>query len=173
MLLKVETSKSWMEKKGLCVNMGKTMSLVSSTNLDLLKKSGKESCAVCFTERVESLSSVMSACCGCTRNTVVSKAHYAQTLNLGAPSAWTMQGQYHVYHDGRLIRKCWLVMTSMKSSQSTSTLMTCSLPAARGWLRAGYSHMLQVCVEQVLPTSPSFHKLPFAAVDPRMGVINI
>ncbi|MCU7898061.1 MAG: hypothetical protein KZQ61_05230, partial [Candidatus Thiodiazotropha sp. (ex Lucinoma aequizonata)] len=49
LLVKVETWKSGMEKKGLRVNMGKTKILVSGTNLDLLKKSGKDPCAVCLT----------------------------------------------------------------------------------------------------------------------------
>lgn len=48
LLVKVETWKSGMEKKGLRVNMGKTKILVSGTNLDLLKKSGKDPCAVCL-----------------------------------------------------------------------------------------------------------------------------
>ena len=36
-----------MEKKGLRVNMGKTKLMVSGSNLDVLRKSGKYSCGVC------------------------------------------------------------------------------------------------------------------------------
>jgi hypothetical protein len=47
-----ETVKLWkngMEEKGLRVNMGKTKILVSGTQLDQLKKTGKHPCAVCLT----------------------------------------------------------------------------------------------------------------------------
>ena len=46
LLVKVQTWESGMGKKYLFVNMV----LVSSTNLDLLKKSQKDSCAVCLKE---------------------------------------------------------------------------------------------------------------------------
>lgn len=49
LLEKVETWKTGMEEKGLRVNMGKTKILVSGSQLDLLKKTGKDSCAVCLT----------------------------------------------------------------------------------------------------------------------------
>ena len=39
LLVKLKTSKSEMEKKGLRVNMGKTKIMVSGMDLDLLKKS--------------------------------------------------------------------------------------------------------------------------------------
>ena len=42
LLVKLKTWKSEVEKKGLGVNMGKTKSMVSRINLDLLKKSGKD-----------------------------------------------------------------------------------------------------------------------------------
>ena len=49
LLVKLKTWKSEMEKKGLCVNMGKTKIMVFGMNLDLLKKSGKDPCGVCQT----------------------------------------------------------------------------------------------------------------------------
>ena len=49
LLVKLKTWKSEMEKKGLCVNMGKTKIMASGMNLDRLKKSGKEPCGVCQT----------------------------------------------------------------------------------------------------------------------------
>ena len=45
--VKLRTWRSEMEKKGLRVNMGKTKLMVSSSNLDVLKKSGKYPCGVC------------------------------------------------------------------------------------------------------------------------------
>ena len=47
LLVKVQTWKTEMEKKGLRVNMGKTKIMESGTNLDVLKKSGKYPCGVC------------------------------------------------------------------------------------------------------------------------------
>ena len=47
LLIKVQTWKTEMEKKGLRVNMGKTKIMESGINLDVLKKSGKYPCGVC------------------------------------------------------------------------------------------------------------------------------
>ena len=47
LLVKLQTWKTEMEKKGLCVNMGKTKIMESGINLDMLKKSGKYPCGVC------------------------------------------------------------------------------------------------------------------------------
>ena len=47
LLVKVQTWKTEMEKKGLRVNMGKTKIMESGINLDMLKKSGKYPCGVC------------------------------------------------------------------------------------------------------------------------------
>ena len=48
LLVKVKTWKR-LEKKGLCVNMGKTKIMESGINLDVSKNSGKHSCGVCLT----------------------------------------------------------------------------------------------------------------------------
>ena len=47
LLVKVQTWKTEMEKKGLRVNMGKPKIMESGINLDVLKKSGKYPCGVC------------------------------------------------------------------------------------------------------------------------------
>ena len=47
LLVKVQTWKTEMEKKGLRVNMGKTKIMESGINLDVLKKSGRYPCGVC------------------------------------------------------------------------------------------------------------------------------
>ena len=53
-----------MEKKGLRVNMEKTKFIVSSINLDLLKKFGKDPCvAVCLTG--EGIYSIFRGSCLC------------------------------------------------------------------------------------------------------------
>ena len=47
LLVKLKTWRSEMEKKGLRVNMGKTKLIISGSNLDVLRKSGKYPCGVC------------------------------------------------------------------------------------------------------------------------------
>ena len=47
LLVKLRTWRSEMEKKGLRVNMGETKLMVSGSNLDVLRKSGKYPCGVC------------------------------------------------------------------------------------------------------------------------------
>ena len=47
LIAKLKTWRSEMEKKGLRVNMGETKLMVSGSNLDVLKKSGKYPCGVC------------------------------------------------------------------------------------------------------------------------------
>ena len=47
LLVKVQTWKTEMEKKGLRVNIGKTKIMESGINLDVMKKSGKYPCGVC------------------------------------------------------------------------------------------------------------------------------
>ena len=47
LLVKLRTWRSKMEKRGLRVNMGKTKLMVSGSNLDVLRKSGKYPCGVC------------------------------------------------------------------------------------------------------------------------------
>ena len=64
LLVKVKTWKTEMEKKGLCVNMGKTKIMESGINLDVLKKSGKYPCGVCLTG-VGSTNAIL--CDGCGR----------------------------------------------------------------------------------------------------------
>ena len=64
LLVKVQTWKTEMEKKGLRVNMGKTKIMESGINLDVLKKSGKYPCGVCQS-RVGSSNAIF--CGGCKR----------------------------------------------------------------------------------------------------------
>ena len=59
--------------------------IMSSTNLDMLKKSEKDSCAVCLTEM--GINAVVASCRGCTRSAVVLNAHSAPIINLGSHDA--------------------------------------------------------------------------------------
>ena len=69
--------------------------------------------------------SVMAACYWCTKNAVVTRALFTQTLSLDAPNTCEMHDP--VMEDQ--CERCWLVMTSLKSSQSSTDLVTqlCSL----------------------------------------------
>ena len=64
LLVKVQTWKTEMEKKGLHVNMGKTKIMEAGINLDVLKKSGKYPCGVCQS-RIGSSNAIF--CGGCKR----------------------------------------------------------------------------------------------------------
>ena len=64
LLVKVQTCKTEMEKKGLHVNMGKTKVMESGINLNVLKKSGKYLCGVCQSG-VDSSNAIF--CGGCKR----------------------------------------------------------------------------------------------------------
>ena len=64
LLVKVQTWKTEMEKKGLHVNMGKTKIMESGINLDVLKKSGKYPSGVCQSG-VGSSNAIF--CVGCKR----------------------------------------------------------------------------------------------------------
>ena len=64
LLVKVQTWKTEMEKKGLRLNMGKTKIMESGINLDVLKKSGKYPCGVCQSG-VDSSTAIF--CAGCKR----------------------------------------------------------------------------------------------------------
>ena len=64
LLVKVKTWKKEMEKTGLRVNMGKTTTMESGINLEVLKKSGKHPCGVCQTG-VGSTNAIL--CGGCKR----------------------------------------------------------------------------------------------------------
>ena len=61
LMVKMKTWKAEMERKDLRMNMGKTKIMVSSPNLDLLKKSGKDPCGVCQT----CVGSIAIFCGGC------------------------------------------------------------------------------------------------------------
>ena len=67
LLVKVQTWKSEMEKKGLCVKKGprEDKDFVPGINLDLLKKSGKDPCGVCQTGVHVGSQSIFCSGCKC------------------------------------------------------------------------------------------------------------
>ena len=124
LLVKVQTWKTEMEKKGLRVNMGKTKIMESGINLDVLKKSGKYSCGVCQSG-VGSSNAIF--CGGCKRlgirNAAALRDPCALTLSSGAPDALGLLGLLMKEKFQRLR----LETKSLKLSQSSATLGTCSL----------------------------------------------
>ena len=57
---------------------------------------------------------------------------------------------------------------SLKLSQSSATLGTCSLQeVAASWLRVGCDHTLQMCMGQVPPIASPSHQSPSAPSDQR------
>ena len=134
LLVKVQTWKTEMEKKGLRVNMGKTKIMESGINLDVLKKSGKYPCGVCQSGVVALMqSSVVAASAGCIRNAVALRDPCALTLSSGAPDALGLFG----LSMKEKIQRLRLETKSLKLSQSSATLGTCSLQeVAASWLRS-------------------------------------
>ena len=125
LLVKVQTWKTEMEKKGLRVNME------SGINLDVLKKSGKYPCGVCQELVALMQSSVVAASTGCIRNAVALRDPCALTLSSGAPDALGLLGLLMKEKFQRLR----LETKSLKLSQSSATLGTCSLQeVAASWL---------------------------------------
>ena len=165
LLVKVQTWKTEMEKKGLCVNMGKTKIMEFGINLDVLKKSGKYPCGVCQSG-VGSSNAIF--CGGCKRwvhkKCSSIKGPLRPDPESGAPNALGLLGLSMKEKFQRLR----LETKSLKLSQSSATLGTCSLQeVAARWLRAGCDHTLQMCMGQVLPIASPSHQPPSAPSDQR------
>ena len=153
LLVKVQTWKTEMEKKGLRVNMGKTKIMESGINLDVLKKSGKYPCGVCQSG-VGSSNAIflVAASAGCIRNAVALRDPCALTLSSGAPDALGLLGllMKEKFQRLRLERK------SLKLSQSSATLGTCSLQeVAASWLRSHAANVHGASSANCFPFSPT------------------
>ena len=134
LLVKVQTWKTEMEKKGLRVNMGKTKIMESGINLDVLKKSGRYPCGVCQSG-VGSCNAIF--CGGCKRwmhkKCSGIKDPCALTLSSGAPDALGLLGLLMK----EKFRRLRLETKNLKLSQNSATLGTCSLQeVAASWLRS-------------------------------------
>ena len=133
LLVKAQTWKTEMEKKGLRVNMGKTK--ITESGINPVVSVSQELVALMQ-------SSVVAASTGCIRNAVALRDPCALTLSSGAPDALGLLGLLMK----EKFQKLRLEMKSLKLSQSSATLGTCSLQEV-----AGCDHTLQMCMGQVLP----------------------
>ena len=121
LLVKVQTWKTEMEKKGLRVNMGKTKIMECGINLDVLKKSGKYPCGVCQSG-VGSSNAIF--CGGCKRWVLKKCSGIKGPLRLDPEfrcarcpgTAWAI--------DEREVQRLRLETKSLKLSQSSATLGT-------------------------------------------------
>ena len=150
LLVKVQTWKTEMEKKGLRVNMGKTKIMESGINLDELKKSGKYPYGVCQS----GVGSSNAIFCGGCKRWVHKKCSDPCALNLssGAPDALGLLGlsMKEKFQRLRLERK------SLKLSQSSATFGTCSLQeVAASWLRSHTANVHGASSANCFPFSPT------------------
>ena len=120
LLVKVHPWKTEMEKKGLRVNMGKTKIMESTP-------------VVSVSQELVALmqSSVVAASAECIRNAVTLRDPCALTLSSGAPDALGLLGLLMKEKFQRLRLKT----KSLKLSQSSATLGTCSLQEVAAIIR--------------------------------------
>ena len=152
LLVKVQTWKTEMEKKGLRVNMGKTKIMESGINLDVLRNLESTPVVSVSQELVALMqSSVMAASAGCIRNAVALRDPCALTLSSGAPDALGLIGLSMKEKFQRLR----LETKSLKLSQSSATLGTCSLQVAVSWLRSHAANVHGASSANCFPFSPT------------------
>ena len=124
LLVKVQTWKTEMEKKGLHVNMGKTkiwsLALIWTCGRNL-----ESTPVVSVSQELVALmqSSLVAASAGCIRNAVALRDPCALTLSSGAPDALGLLGLLMKEKFQRLR----LETKSLKLSQNSATFGTCSL----------------------------------------------
>ena len=153
LLVKVQTWKTEMEKKGLRVNMGKTKVMESGINLDMLRNLESTPVVSVSQELVALMqSSVVAASAGCIRNAVALRDPCALTLSSGAPDALGLLGLLMKEKFQRLR----LETKSLKLSQSSATLGTCSLQeVAASWLRSHAANVHGASSANCFPFSPT------------------
>ena len=152
LLVKVQTWKTEMEKKGLRVNMGKTKIMESGINLDVLKKSGKYPCGVCQS----GVGSSNAIFCGGCKHWVHKKCSGIKgPLRLvcsGAPDALGLLGLLMK----ETFQRLRLETKSLKLSQSSATLGTCSLQeVTASWLRSHAANVHGTSSANCFPFSPT------------------
>ena len=146
LLVKVQTWKTEMEKKGLRANMGKTKIMESGINLDVLKKSGKYPCGVCQSGFGSSNAIFCGGCkcwvhkkCSGIKGPLRPDPEFRCARCLGTARAI----------DEREVSEVEVETKSLKLSQSSATLGTCSLQEmAASWLQshAANVHKFHQCV---------------------------
>ena len=157
LLVKVQTWETEMEKKGLRVNMGKTKIMESGINLDVLKKSGKYPCGVCQSGVGSSNAIFCGGCkrwvhkkCSGIKGPLRPDPDFRCARCLGTARAI----------DEREVSEVEVGTKSLKLSQSSATLGTCSLQeVAASWL--------QICMGHVPPIASPSQQPPSAPSDQR------
>ena len=153
LLVKVQTWKTEMEKKGLCVNMGKTKIMESGINLDVLKKSGKYPCGVCQSGVGSSNAIFCGGCkrwvhkkCSGIKGPLRPDPEFRCARCLGTARAV----------DEREFQRLRLETKSLKLSQNSATLGTCSLQeVAASWLRSHAANVHGASSANCFPFSPT------------------
>ena len=153
LLVKVQTWKTEMEKKGLRVNMGKTKIMESGLNLDVLKKSGKYPCGVCQSGVGSSNAIFCGGCkhwvhkkCSGIKGTLRPDPEFRCARCLGTARAI----------DEREVSEVEVGNKSLKLSQSSATLGTCSLQeVSASWLRSHAANVHGASSANCFPFSPT------------------
>ena len=154
LLVKVQTWKTEMEKKGLRVNMGKTKIMESGINLDVLKKSGKYPCGVCQS----GVGSSNAIFCGGCKRWVHKKCSGIKGPLRPDPEFRCARclGTARAIDEKEKFQRLRLETKSLKLSQSSATLGTCSLQeVAASWLRSHAANVHGASSANCFPFSPT------------------
>ena len=161
LLVKVQTWKTEMEKKGLRVNMGKTKIMESGINLDMLMKSGKYPCGVCQSGVGSSNAIFYGGCkrwvhkkCSGIKGPLRPDPKFRCARCLGTARAIDERS----FRGWGWKRKAW---------SCPRVLLPWGHALCRRWLRAGCDHTLQMCMGQVPPIASHSHQPPSAPSDQR------
>ena len=153
LLVKVQTWKTEIEKRGLRVTMGKTKIMESGINLDVLKKSGKYLCGVCQSGVGSSNAIFCGGCkrwvhkkCSGIKGPLRPDPEFRCARCLGTARAI----------DKEKFQRLRLETKSLKLSQSSATLGTCSLQeVAARWLRSHAANVHGASSANCFPFSPT------------------
>ena len=154
LLVKVQTWKTEMEKKGLRVNMGKTLLLKSLALIWTCWRNLESTPVVSVSQELVALmqSSLVAAGSGCIRNAVALRDPCAWSWVQVRPMPWDCSG----YWWKRSFRDWGWKRKSLKLSQSSATLGTCSLQeVAASWLRSHAANVHGARSANSFPFSPT------------------
>ena len=153
LLVKVQTWKTEMEKKGLRVNMGRQRLWSLALNWTCWRNLESTPVVSVSQELVALMqSSMVAASAGCIRNAVALRDPCALTLSSGAPDALGLLGLLMKEKFQRLR----LETKSLKLSQNSATLGTCSLQeVAASWLRSHAANVHGASSANCFPFSPT------------------
>ena len=143
-----------MEKRGLRVNMGKTKIMESGINLEVLKKSGKYPCGVCQS----GVGSSNAIFCGDCKRWVHKKCSGIKGPLCPDPEFRCARclGTARAINEREFHQRLRLETKSLKLSQSSATLGTCSLQeVAASWLRSHAANVHWAISANCFPFSPT------------------